>query len=84
MVRAQAPKKVPRLCFLTFDPVASRSIRFGPFFDALRDLGYVDGDTIAIDYLSADGHGERFPDLGVCLSSVCNVTLSKSCRRAVP
>ena len=62
--RAQAAKKVPRLCFLTFDPVASRSsTRFGAFFDALRDLGYADGDTIAIDYLSADGHGERFPRL---------------------
>jgi putative tryptophan/tyrosine transport system substrate-binding protein len=61
---AQVPKKVPRLCFLTFDPVASRSsTRFGAFFDALRDLGYVDRDTIAIDYLSADGHGERFADL---------------------
>jgi putative tryptophan/tyrosine transport system substrate-binding protein len=68
VARAQAPKKVPRLCFLTFDPVASRSIRFGPFFDALRDLGYVDGDTIAINYLSADGHSERFPDLAAeCL-----------------
>jgi putative tryptophan/tyrosine transport system substrate-binding protein len=67
--RAQVPKQVPRLCFLTFDPVASRSsARFGAFFDALRDLGYVDGDNITIDYLSADGHGERFPDLAAeCL-----------------
>jgi putative ABC transport system substrate-binding protein len=29
----------------------------------LRDLGYVNGQTINIDYLSADGQGERFPDL---------------------
>jgi putative ABC transport system substrate-binding protein len=29
----------------------------------LRDLGYVDGQTITIDYLTADGHGERFPML---------------------
>jgi hypothetical protein len=56
---AQQPTNIPRLCFLTFDPAASRSTRFGAFFQGLRDLGYVDGQTIIIDYLSADGRGER-------------------------
>jgi putative ABC transport system substrate-binding protein len=65
---AQAPKNIPRLCFLTFDPTVSRTTRFGPFFQGLLDLGYVDGQTIAIDYLSADGQGERFPALAAeCL-----------------
>jgi putative ABC transport system substrate-binding protein len=57
---AQQSKKIPRLCFLTFDPKASGLVRFAAFFQGLRDLGYVDGQTIAIDYLSADGRGERF------------------------
>ena len=66
--RAQAPKKIPRLCFLTFDPGTLESTRFKPFFQALRDLGYVDGQTITIDYLSANGQGERFPNLAAdCL-----------------
>ena len=68
--RAQQPKKTPRLCFLTFDPgtLQSRSPRFDPFFESLRDLGYADEQTIAIDYLSADGRGERFPALAAeCL-----------------
>jgi putative tryptophan/tyrosine transport system substrate-binding protein len=68
--RAQQPKNVPRLCFLTFDPgtLLSRSPRFDAFFQGLRDLGYVDGQTINIDYLSADGQGERFPKLAAeCL-----------------
>jgi len=60
---AQQPKKIPRLCFLTFDPDASRSTRFGAFFKGLRDLGYIDGRTITIDYLSADDQGDRFPIL---------------------
>jgi putative tryptophan/tyrosine transport system substrate-binding protein len=60
---AQDLKTIPRLCFLTFDPETSRTERFGPFFQGLLDLGYVDGQTITIDYLSADGHGERFPAL---------------------
>jgi len=68
--RAQQPKKIPRLCFLSFEPgtLQSRSPRFDAFFEGLRDLGYVDGQTITIDYLSADGHGERFPALAAeCL-----------------
>src|SRR5215470_18639753 len=65
---AQPEKKLPRLCFLTFDPGTVQSNRFTPLFQRLRDLGYVDGQTITIDYLSADGHGERFPALaGECL-----------------
>jgi putative ABC transport system substrate-binding protein len=61
--RAQQSKKIPRLCFLTFDPGTPQTTRFQPFFQALHDLGYVDGKTITIDYLSANGRGERFPDL---------------------
>jgi putative tryptophan/tyrosine transport system substrate-binding protein len=62
---AQQPDKIPRLCFLTFDPgtLQSRSPRFDVFFDSLRELGYVNGQTISIDYLSAEGLDERFPDL---------------------
>src|SRR5262249_7728343 len=45
-----------------------QAIRFNPFFQRLRDLGYVDGQTITIDYLSAEGQGERFPTLAAeCL-----------------
>src|SRR6476646_9271888 len=65
--RAQQSKKVPRLCFLTFDPGTLQATRFA-FFEGLRDLGYVDGQSINIDYLSAEGHGERFPALAAeCL-----------------
>jgi putative ABC transport system substrate-binding protein len=65
---AQPAKRIPRLCFLTFDPGTPQSSRFGPFFQGLRDLGYVDGQTISIDYLSAAGRGEQFPALAAhCL-----------------
>ena len=57
---AQQSKKIPRLCFLTFDPGTLESTRFKPFFQALRDLGYVDGQTITIDYLSAQIMGYFF------------------------
>jgi putative ABC transport system substrate-binding protein len=63
---AQPAGKIPRLCFISLGPKTPQSFR--PFFQGLRDLGYVDGQTISIDYLSADGRGERFPALAVeCL-----------------
>jgi putative ABC transport system substrate-binding protein len=93
-VHAQASKNIPRLCFLTFDPTASRTTRFGPFFESLRDLGYTDGQTIAIDYLSADGHGERFPALAaeclhrnadiIAVSSTPAAQAAKNATRTIP
>ena len=62
-LEAQQAGKLPRLCFLTFDPGTLRSTRFVPFFQGLSDLGYRDGQTITIDYLSADGRAERLPKL---------------------
>jgi putative ABC transport system substrate-binding protein len=60
-------EKLPRLCFLTFDPGTPQSSRFDVFFQSLRDLGYVDGLTITIDYLSA-GTAVGFPALATeCL-----------------
>jgi putative ABC transport system substrate-binding protein len=73
-VEAQQAAAIPRLCFLTFDPGTLRSTRFGPFFQSLRDLGYEDGRTITIDYLSANGRAERFPALAAeCLRLKANV-----------
>jgi putative ABC transport system substrate-binding protein len=66
--RAQAPRNIPRLCFLTFDPSTPQSNRFHAFFQGLRDLGYANEQNIAIDYLSAAGDGDRFPALAAeCL-----------------
>jgi len=62
----QAPKKIPRLCFLTFDSDAMA--RLAPFFEGLRDLGYVNRESINIDYLSAEGQSDRFSALAAeCL-----------------
>ena len=64
-------KRIPRLCFLTFDPgtLRTRSPRFDGFFQGLQDLGYVNARNIEISYLSADNNGDRFPALiDECLS----------------
>jgi putative ABC transport system substrate-binding protein len=61
----QQSKTIPRLCFLTLEPgtLQTRSPRFDEFFGTLSDFGYVDGQSIIIDYLSAEDRGERFPAL---------------------
>ena len=76
--RAQAPKNVPRLCFLTFDPSTLQSNRFDAFFQGLRDLGYANGQNLAIDYLSAAGDGDRFPALAAeCLRLKADVIVPR-------
>ena len=80
--RAQAPKNIPRLCFLTFDPGTLQSNRFDAFFQGPRDLGYANGQNIAIDYLSAERNGERFPALAAeCLRLKADVIAVRPGRR---
>ena len=92
--RAQQSKNIPRLCFLTFDPGTLQSTRFDAFFQGLRDLGYVDGQTITIAYLSADGRGEQFPALAteclrlkadiIALSTTPAAQAAKNATRTIP
>src|SRR5947209_7478150 len=83
---AQQPQR-PRLCFLTFDPGTLQANRFAAFFAGLRDLGYADGQTITIDYLSAEGNGERFAALAAeCLrlkSDIIVVTTTPAAQAAM-
>src|SRR5262245_634043 len=58
-VQAQPPK-IPRIGYLT---AADSSRPYQAFLQGLRDLGYVEGRNIAIEYRSADGNRERVPDL---------------------
>ena len=59
---AQQPKKIPRLGFLS--PTSADS-RVEAFRQGLRELGYVEGQNIAIEYRSADGKFDRLPDLAL-------------------
>ena len=61
-VEAQQPAgKVPRIGFLTTgsasDPL--NALRLDAFRQGLRDLGYVEGKTINIEYRYAEGRSER-------------------------
>jgi putative ABC transport system substrate-binding protein len=60
VAEAQQRAKVPRIGFLVF--VSSES-RYRGFQQGLRELGYVEGQNIAIEFRSADGSLERLSDL---------------------
>jgi putative ABC transport system substrate-binding protein len=60
---AQQSGKIPRIGFLNPNPAATVSARMEAFRQGLRDLGYVEGKTIVIEYRYADGNAERLPDL---------------------
>jgi putative ABC transport system substrate-binding protein len=86
--QGQQPKKMPRLCFLTFDPgtAQSPSTRFAAFFRGLRELGYVNGESLILDYLSAGGRNELFPALAAeCIrlkADIIAVTTTPGARAA--
>jgi putative ABC transport system substrate-binding protein len=60
---AQQLAKVPRIGFLGNSTAALEANLVGPFRDGLRDLGYVEGRNIVIEYRWAEGKYERFPAL---------------------
>jgi putative ABC transport system substrate-binding protein len=61
--RAQQPKKVPLLGYLSSGDAASESARAEGIRQALRERGYIEGQNIAFEYRYAEGKPDRLPDL---------------------
>jgi putative tryptophan/tyrosine transport system substrate-binding protein len=61
--QAQQPKKVPRIGYLSSSDLATESTRAEAIRLALRKLGYIDGQNIAIEYRYAEGKRDREPQL---------------------
>src|SRR5262245_17621612 len=61
--QTQQTGKVPRIGALAGATAATYAARFDSFRRGLRELGYVDGQNIAIEYRYADGKLERLPAL---------------------
>jgi putative ABC transport system substrate-binding protein len=60
---AQQTKTIPRIGFLTDGTPSSNAVSIAAFQQGLRDLGYVEGRTIDVEYRYGEGKTERFPGL---------------------
>jgi putative ABC transport system substrate-binding protein len=60
---AQQPKKVPRIGYLSSVDPATDSASTEGIRLALRRLGYIEGQNIAIEYRYAEGKRDRTPEL---------------------
>jgi putative ABC transport system substrate-binding protein len=60
---AQQPKKVPRIGYLSVSDAAGESARSEVIRLALRDLGHMEGQNMAIEYRYTEGKVDRVPEL---------------------
>jgi putative tryptophan/tyrosine transport system substrate-binding protein len=60
---AQQPSKVWRIGMLETISMSLNAANLDAFLKGMQNLGYVEGRNFVIDYRSADGSDERFPDL---------------------
>jgi putative tryptophan/tyrosine transport system substrate-binding protein len=66
-LHAQPHRKVPHIGVLLPGTAASFALRAKAFIDGLRDLGYIDGQTIAIEWKWGEDRTDRLPELAADL-----------------
>jgi putative ABC transport system substrate-binding protein len=91
---AQQPKKVPRIGLLVPSSASSDSTGRDAFLQGLRDLGYVDGKNIAIEYRYTEGELDRLPDLAaelvrlnvdvIVTAAISSVRAAKNATATIP
>jgi len=92
IVEAQQPKKVPRIGFLAASSLSYNETRIEIFRQRLRELGYVEGENIAIEYRFAEGKQDRMRELAAELVSlkvdvivtVANASAAKDATKTIP
>ena len=91
---AQQTKKIHRIGYLTANTSDAELPRLEAFRQALRELGHVEGQNIAIEYRHAEGKFDRLPGLaaelvGLKLDVIVGVTTNavqaaKQATRTIP
>src|SRR5262245_8690050 len=72
LAQAQQPNKVARVGFLSvgFPPLSTPHQRMHEaFYQGLREVGYIEGKNLVIEFRSANGNFKRFPRLAAELVS---------------
>jgi putative tryptophan/tyrosine transport system substrate-binding protein len=65
--RAQQPAKLPTIGVLHPSSLEALAERLGGFRQGLKDIGYVEGENVAIEYRYADNQLDRLPGLATDL-----------------
>ena len=65
--RAQKDTKVPRIGYLGYSSPSLERNLVAVFQEGLRNLGYIDGQNVTIEYRSAEGELGRLPALAARL-----------------
>ncbi len=63
VVNAQQPRKIPRIGYLSPFDAATESVRAEGIRLALRELAYIEGQNIAIEYRYTEGKTSQLPEL---------------------
>jgi putative ABC transport system substrate-binding protein len=63
IAEAQQSTKIPRIGFLAAVSLSANSARFEAFRQGLRELGYMEGKNIIIEWRSSEGKADRLPAL---------------------
>jgi putative ABC transport system substrate-binding protein len=63
VAQAQQPAEIPRIGYLLASSLSINAARLEAFRQGLRDLSYVDGKDIIIEWRSADGKSDRLAAL---------------------
>jgi putative tryptophan/tyrosine transport system substrate-binding protein len=61
--KAQQSKKIPRIVYLSASSGSPNAARYEAFRQGLRDLGYMEGKNIIVEWRHAEGKPDRFPAL---------------------
>jgi putative tryptophan/tyrosine transport system substrate-binding protein len=62
-VRAQQPTKLPTIGFLGSASPSTQASRAAAFVQRLRELGWIENRTVAIEYRWAEGRSERYSEI---------------------
>ena len=63
LAEAQQPAEMPRIGYLSVRGPDREKRRLAAFHQGLRELGYIEGQNLVIEYRYAEGKIKRYPDL---------------------
>src|SRR3954451_20442407 len=63
MARAQQPRKLPTIGLLGTSTLSTWGTWTSAFVQRLRELGWIDGRTVTIEYRWAEGRPERYAEI---------------------